>query len=147
MNSIRNNLLRISSVFAIIGFIDSLYLTTVHYINVAPVCNITTRCEMILTSRFSSIGPIPLALIGVFYYLTLTTFSVYLIFDFDKLLFRILFAIISLGFIVSISLVSIQAFVLNAFCQYCLISEATSTILFFLALKIKRTENRLTKVS
>jgi len=145
MKSTKNKLLRISSILAFLGFIDSIYLTVIHYINIAPVCNITTQCEMILTSRFSAIGPIPLALVGVLYYLTFTILSIYLTFVFNKKVFQAIFIITTLGFIVSVLLVMIQAFVLGAFCQYCLLSETISAILFFLVLKIRKTEKLVGK--
>jgi len=70
------------------------------------------------------------------------TLQVYLSFIFNKRHFRVLFVIITLGFIVSLFLISIQLFVLNALCQYCLVSEFISITLFFIILKIKILNNK-----
>ena len=55
-------------VIAIIGFADAGYLTIEHYNNVIPPCSITHGCEQVLTSEFSTIVGIPVALLGMIYY-------------------------------------------------------------------------------
>lgn len=138
MKSKRNKYLRVSYVFSLLGFIDSIYLTIVHYVNSSPVCNLNGQCEMVLTSRFSSIGPIPLAVVGVGYYFAFMILVTYLLFRFKNDLFRVLFVMISFALLVSAGLVIIQLFVLNAVCQYCLFSEFCTTVLFLLTLKEQR---------
>jgi uncharacterized membrane protein len=131
----RNKYLKISFILAILGSVDSIYLTFVRYLNTNPICSVSSSCEMVLTSRFSAIGPFPLSLIGVFYYSLVAIMSIYLIYKFKKNLFNFSFIIISAGFIFSLALVFIQAFILNAFCQYCLISELIATLLIYFAFK------------
>ncbi|MFH0979706.1 MAG: vitamin K epoxide reductase family protein, partial [Candidatus Roizmanbacteria bacterium] len=67
-----------STVFlAIVGLIDSSYLTYEHYANVIPPCIINryfpiiSDCGKVLRSSYSVMFGIPLALFGVFQYLTL----------------------------------------------------------------------------
>ncbi|HXS15072.1 MAG TPA: hypothetical protein VN711_03000, partial [Candidatus Saccharimonadales bacterium] len=47
-----------------------------------------------------------------------------------QFLIPLLFLLCSLGFFVGIILIYIQAFVLHAFCQYCLLSELIDFLLF-----------------
>lgn len=107
------------------GFFDSSYLTILHYKNVIPPCTIAKGCETVLTSQFSTLFGIPIALIGSFFFLTLIILLLLCRLNYFKLLAL-------LGILVSVILFSIQAFVLHAFCQYCLLSEAIILAIFVL---------------
>ena|SRR3989344_3285922 len=112
------------------GFFDSAYLTILHYKNVIPPCAIAKGCETVLTSRFSVFFGIPIALIGSLFFLALIFL---LLLGFSKY-FKLL---ISLGVVASVILFSIQAFVLRAFCQYCLLSELIILAIFILSFKLR----------
>ncbi|OHA32010.1 MAG: hypothetical protein A2928_00260 [Candidatus Taylorbacteria bacterium RIFCSPLOWO2_01_FULL_45_15b] len=59
----------------------------------------------------------------------------------DKRLKKLMIAAIvlaSVGFLVSLLLLYVQAFVLHAYCLYCLLSAGTSTLLFILGMAILR---------
>jgi uncharacterized membrane protein len=65
-------------------------------------------------------------LIGLFLYI-----------DFKKeWILRSALAFTSVGFLFSVWFVYVQAFLLKAFCQYCMLSATTSTILFITSLFI-----------
>lgn len=112
------------------GFFDSSYLTILHYKNIIPPCTIALGCETVLTSQFSTLAGIPIALAGSLFFLTLIILLLLGFFRYFKLL-------ISLGAIVSIILFCIQAFVLHAFCQYCLLSEIIILGIFILSFFFK----------
>ena len=109
-------------VLSALGFADSAYLTIEHYLNRIPPCSVG-GCETVLTSNFAVIFGVPLAAIGIAYYLT-----VFFMVLTGKM--RWLTWLVSAGFVISLLLLSLQAFVLHAFCLYCLGSLATSTLLF-----------------
>lgn len=161
-------LLGLISILGFLGFLDSTYLTINHYKNALPPCHLKTGCETVLTSQYSTISGVPIALIGAVFYLAVMGFAIILLqskegkvskvskvpnvpkgerkaFDtfgtfpsFDT--FKILVLLISSGFIVSLILLFIQAFVLRAFCQYCLISEAISTLLLIFGVVLIRSK-------
>ena len=106
-----------------LGFVDASYLTIEHFLNRIPPCTVG-GCEAVLTSEFAVIFGVPLALIGVLYYL--------LVF-FLVLKNKNIKILVTLGFLASLGLLALQAFVIHAFCLYCLGSLATSTILFVLS--------------
>lgn len=111
------------------GFFDSAYLTILHYKNVIPPCTLAFGCETVLTSQFSAILGIPIALVGSLYFLVL----IFLLLLNQKPGFFRYFKILTLaGVAVSIFLFLIQAFVLKAFCQYCLLSEVIIFAIFIL---------------
>ncbi len=110
------------------GFFDSVYLTIFHYKHIIPPCTIAKGCETVLTSQFSTIFGIPISLVGSLFFLTLIILLLLGFFRYFKLL-------ILEGVAVSIVLFSIQAFILHAFCQYCLLSEIIILAIFILSFK------------
>lgn len=104
-------------ILAIAGFFDSSYLTITHYKHIVPPCTITRGCEAVLNSRFAEIYGIPLASLGILFFVVL----IFLLFLGMNKCFKLwLWG----GVGVSIILIYLQAFVLHAYCQYCLLVEA-----------------------
>ena len=122
-----------SLILAFLGFIVATYLTILHLKHLIPPCTVTQNCEKVLTSQFAAIGPIPLALLGSLFYLTIIILCVLLLTNYKKLFLDLYYGFASLGFIASITLFLIQAYILQAFCQYCLLSEAISIGIIILA--------------
>ncbi len=128
-------------VVALIGFADAAYLTVEHYQNVIPPCT-TSGCETVLTSAYSTLFGLPVSLWGVIYYLVIAIGAIiYVEARFvskqvrpihEKLIALTLRATVA-GLIASAYFFYLQAAVIHSFCQYCLGSAATSTILFVLA--------------
>ena len=123
-------------VIALLGFADSTYLTIEHYKGVIPPCTIVSGCEAVLTSTYSVVLGIPVSLLGaIYYFLILVGVFAYIEGRNEKLL-RMALLVTVLGFIFSMWFLIVQAFILQAWCLYCLISTGTSTILFVTAVVI-----------
>lgn len=121
------------ALLSFLGFLDATYLTAEHYLGVPLVCTVTQGCEEVLTSEFATLFGIPIALFGALYYAILFAATILFI-DAKNILFLAALIILpSLGFVASLGLVYVQAFVLQAWCQYCLISAGLSTALFLLS--------------
>ncbi len=131
-NSLR--LLFITVFFGFAGFLDATYLTIEHYKNIIPPCSAITNCEVVLTSKYASFFGIPIALIGALYYAALIATLLLLWQERHKIWLQLVLLFVSIAMIISIILVGIQALVLHAFCQYCLLSEAINTVLFVLGI-------------
>lgn len=113
---------------AFIGFIDALYLTITHYMNVIPPCSIG-GCEVVTTSTYSMIAGVPIALIGAVYYLIVLMLLVAYV-DKRKGIFLSLVAFITLiSSLTSFYLTYLQLFVLKAICIYCMTSASVSILL------------------
>jgi uncharacterized membrane protein len=125
-------------VFAVLGFGDAAYLTIEHFANVIPPCSATSGCETVLTSRFATIGPVPLALLGAIYYLAMVVLTVLYLDTRTGAWLRYATYIAMAGFIATIVLVCLQLFVLHAICLYCMGSAAFTTALFVSGLTIRR---------
>lgn len=133
MNLIKNKLIVYSLILSFLGFIVATYLSILHFKNSLPPCHITSNCEKVLTSEFASIGPIPLALFGSLFYLALIVLCILILTHYKKIFLDLFYIASVVGFGVSIVLLLIQAYIINAFCQYCLTSEAISTGIVILA--------------
>jgi len=123
-------------VVSIIGFSDALYLTAKHFSGEAPECSILQGCEVVTTSSYSEIYGIPVALLGVVYYLFIFLFTLWYK-DSENELYLQFFPWISvLGLLASLWFVYLQMFVIRAICQYCMLSAITSTLIFILGMTI-----------
>src|SRR3990167_4832041 len=137
MNLIKSNLFIILLALSFLGFLDSVYLTILHYKNAFPPCSITSGCEKVLTSAYSMLGPMPIALFGSIFYLAVIVLCLFLITNYKKIYLNILYPLIFAGFIISVVLFAIQAFILHSFCQYCVLSEViTAALLALVILRI-----------
>ena len=121
-------------ILSLAGFFDSSYLTILHYKHVVPPCTITHGCETVLTSRFATILGIPIALSGVLFFLVLI---VLLLLRFSNYFKLWLYG----GVAVSFVLLYLQAFVLHAFCQYCLLVEAIVLTMFIINTFLNKAED------
>lgn len=120
-------------VLALLGFIDATYLAIEHYRGVIPPCSLVSGCEVVLSSPYSLLFGVPVALFGSIYYLfiLISTFA-YLEGGHEKILRLALFVTV-IGLIMSIWFVSVQAFIIHSYCMYCLASATISTIIFVMA--------------
>lgn len=121
-------------IFSFSGFLDATYLTVSHYAGTELNCTLTQGCGEVTTSKYSTIGSIPVALLGALYYFTILISSFVYLDTKNELSKKIISILPFTGFIASIYFVSLQLFVIHAICQYCMVSAITSTILFILAL-------------
>ena len=115
----------VGAIVALVGLADATYLT-IHHLTAVPVpCSIIAGCETVLTSKYAEIGGIPLAAFGAAAYFV--AFSLALLAAFGNRMMWMLFGIqVILMSIVTVGLLYLQGFVIGAFCQFCLISAATT---------------------
>lgn len=142
LRPLANTLLIASGFLALVGFADAAYLTAKHYFDIPLPCSITHGCETVLHSPYSMVGPIPLALFGVGFYLVVL-FAATALYTSGRVpkLFRIGFFLLTLaGFVMSVIFMSIQIFLIHAICQYCALSALVSTLLFLCGLWYFRAE-------
>lgn len=110
-----------------LGLVDTLYLGIKRG---TPIpCSITTGCEEVLNSRFSAVGPIPISWFGFAFYLAVFSAAAFAVFSDDDRLLKLVFWPALAGFLISLGLVGVQAFILKAYCQYCLVSAALTTLI------------------
>lgn len=141
-------------IFALVGFSDATYLTIDHYSNIAPPCFVGS-CEYVLTSAYSTVAGIPVSIFGVVYYLfILIALFAFINAAIDPVTgkksgraYHMAIMATPIGFLASLYFFIIQAFVLHHYCQYCLLSASTSTILFIIAIYLFLRRKKMLKSS
>lgn len=117
------------SVFALLGFADAFYLSLMHFQDSDVGCSVITGCDAVLSSEYAYLFGIPLAYLGVLYYLSVL-FGAALYYQTDsRLILKLIGIIVGGGFLFTLWLIYLQAFVINAFCQFCLISAVLTTLM------------------
>lgn len=122
-----------AALVALVGLADSIYLT-VHHLTAVPVpCSLVSGCETVLTSPYAEFGGIPTAAFGAVAYFLAFSLALLAVFG-NRAAWRLFGALSVVMFVATLGLLYLQAFVIGAFCQFCLLSAITSIILFLLAM-------------
>jgi uncharacterized membrane protein len=117
---------------ALVGMCDATYLTIEHMAGRSVRCMIVTGCDEVLSSRYATVaGGIPVAALGALAYFTAFSLSVLAAFGYDATR-RLLAPLVALMFLATLWFLYLQAFVIHAFCAYCLLSAIVTTILTLL---------------
>lgn len=138
--STRSWYLAVTALAALAGLADSLYLTLAHYREVSLSCTIITGCEKVLSSTFSTVGPVPLSALGMAFYCAILV-AVFVLYRWQlqqPLVHYAFTAVATAGFAMSLIFILVQVFLIHALCQYCMLSALTSTVIFGCALRITR---------
>ncbi len=131
----------LGAALAVVGLADSVYLT-VHHFTAEPVpCSIVEGCETVLTSAYAEIAGIPIAAIGALAYFAAFSLAVLAAYG-NKPLWSLFGGLAFLMAAASAWLIYLQAFVIGAFCQFCLISAGTSISLFLIYIVSRLTARR-----
>ncbi len=122
-----------AAIVALVGLADAVYLTVHHYTAEPVPCGADFDCGAVLNSPYAEIGGIPLAAFGAAAYFT--AFSLALLTAFGNGPTWKLFGIQTiLMATVSAWLIYVQYAVVNAWCQWCLLSAFISFTLYLLYL-------------
>ena len=120
-----------AAVVALIGLADSVYLTVHHYTAEPVPCDLVAGCETVLKSMYAEYAGIPTAAFGAFAYFV--AFSLAILAAYGNRLTWTLFGVQAVIMtVVTLWLLYLQAFVIKAFCQFCLLSALTTSILLVL---------------
>lgn len=116
------------------GFIDSAYLAATHYLGKMPVCTVIEGCDIVAMSKYSTIGPIPVALLGVLFYMFIMIAGIAWIDTKRPVIFKVLPVVTVPAFLFSMWLVYVMFFKIQALCIYCLLSAGSTTLIMLLSL-------------
>lgn len=123
-------------VVALLGFIDSGYLTIEHYQGAIPPCSVVSGCETVLTSSYSVIMGVPVSLLGAIFYFIIMVGALSFIESRKTTLLKWTLMLTVFGMLFTLWFLYVQAFIIGAWCLYCLGSALTSTVLFITAIYI-----------
>ncbi len=121
---------------SLLGLFDSAYLWWVYTSPTRPIVCMGTGCDVVRASRYATVWGVSLPFYGVVMYATLAA----LIFAHPLLSRRLehlartaVAGIAGTGFLVSLYLTGLEAFVLDAWCAWCVVSALAITLISILA--------------
>ncbi len=117
-----------AALLALVGLADAVYLTVEHLTGATLQCSIVHGCAEVLASPYATVGRFPLASFGALAYFTVFSLATLAAFGYAGAR-RLLAPLVALMFLFTLWLLYLQAFVIRHFCQYCLLSAATTTLL------------------
>ena len=139
---------RLIQLLAVPGLLVAFYLLLFHNGVLFTTCKAGTWEDCGLVSGpnapYASIGPIPVALIGLVGYavIFLLTWLPAWSATIDRYLPQLLLIVIGLALLFTAGLTALEMFVIHAICRYCLVSAGIILAMFLLALSYYRQANR-----
>ncbi len=115
----------IAALVALAGLADAVYLTIKHYTGGQVPCSIIEGCERVLTSQYAELFGVPLAVFGAAAYFTAFSLAILATFG-DRVMWTLFGVQVIVMSIFTVWLIYLQGFVIEAFCQFCLISAAVT---------------------
>ncbi|HEV8134313.1 MAG TPA: vitamin K epoxide reductase family protein [Pyrinomonadaceae bacterium] len=134
----RNLLFIVIAVLSLCGLADAIYLTIEHITGQSVRCTIVAGCSEVLSSSYAVVGGYPLASIGALAYFTVFSLAILALFGY-RIASQLLILLVLAMCLVSLWLIYLQAFVIHAFCQFCLLSAIITFSLTGLALFLWKT--------
>jgi uncharacterized membrane protein len=119
---------------ALVGLADASYLTAEHLSGNSVRCMIVSGCDEVLQSSYSTVaGGVPVAAVGALAYFAAFSLSTLAAYGYEGAR-RLLVPLVAVMFLATVWFVYLQAFVIRAYCVYCLLSAAVTTTLTLLVL-------------
>jgi len=122
-----------AAVVALVGLGDSIYLTVHKYTGEQLPCGLTGGCDNVLSSSYAELAGIPLAVWGALAYFVAFSLAILAAYG-NRLMWKLFGLQTTFMAAFSLYLIFVQKYYIHDFCQYCLLSAATSVTLFIIAL-------------
>jgi uncharacterized membrane protein len=116
------------ALLALGGLADATYLTVAHLAGDDSVCGSAAGCSTVLGSVYASMAPVPTAAFGILAYFVVFAAATYAAFG-SRRAQLVTALMISVMFLATLVFLYLQAFVLHAFCPFCLLSAALTFLL------------------
>src|SRR5882724_11495596 len=116
---------------AFMGMVDATYIALHTSRGFLPPCGLAGGCDQVLSSPYALILGVPVAWFGLAFYLTTAACALFALFGFEQAL-RLSLALASLALGFTMYLLYLQAIVIRAFCDYCLLSALLVILIFVL---------------
>jgi uncharacterized membrane protein len=137
----RTILYTIVAIVAVAGLADATYLTVQALTGETLTCGGSPDCFRVLGSSYSKLGGIPLASLGALAYFTVFTFAIFAAFGYPRAP-GFLALMTGAMFLMTLWLLYVQAFLLHAYCRYCLFSAAITFLIAGLLIAVPPSQRR-----
>jgi len=129
------------AIVAVVGLADATYLTVQALTGETLSCGGSPDCFRVLGSSYARLGGIPVAMLGALAYFTVFTFATFAAFGYARAP-KFLVFIAGAMFLMTLWLLYVQAFLLHAYCRYCLFSAAITFLIAGLLIAVPPSERR-----
>jgi uncharacterized membrane protein len=124
----------LTALVALVGLVDASYLTIEHLSGRSVRCMIVSGCDEVLQSGYATVaGHVPVASLGALAYFTVFSLATLALFGYAGAR-RFVAPLVALMFLATVWFVYLQAFVIRAYCVYCLLSASVTTTLALVTL-------------
>ena len=127
----------IAALVSLVGLADSIYLTVEHLTGQSVRCTITSGCSEVLSSPYATVRGYPLAALGAIAYFVFFSLATLAAFGYRSI-GKFLTPLVAAMFLTTLWLFYLQAFVIQHFCQFCLLSALVTTTLTALVIFARR---------
>jgi uncharacterized membrane protein len=124
----RTILYTVIAIVALAGLADATFLTVQALTGETLSCGGSPDCFRVLGSSYAKIGRVPVAMLGAFAYFCVFTFAIFAAFGYARAR-TFLIPTIGAMFLATLWFLYVQAFLLHAYCRYCLLSAAMTFLL------------------
>lgn len=121
---------------SLIGLADSVYLTVQHLTGKSVKCTVTNGCSAVLGSKYAVVAGIPTAAFGALAYFAAFSLATLALFGYAQARTGLAMLVVPMALMTG-WLFYLQAFVLHAFCEFCLLSAAMTLTLTALVIAAK----------
>jgi uncharacterized membrane protein len=137
----RTILYTVVAIVAVAGLADATYLTVQALTGETLSCGGSPDCFRVLGSSYAKLGGIPVAILGALAYFTVFTFATFAAFGYSRAP-KFLALIAGAMFLTTLWLLYVQAFLLHAYCRYCLFSAAITFLIAGLLIAVPPSQRR-----
>ena len=137
----RSILYTIVAIVALAGLADATYLTVQALTGETITCGGSPDCFRVLGSSYGKLGGIPVAMLGALAYFTVFTFAIFAAFGYSWAP-RFVALIAGAMFLMTLWFLYAQAFLLHAYCRYCLFSAAITFVIAGLLISVQPSQRR-----
>ena len=131
----------VAALFCLAGLADATYLSIIAFTGETAACSGQAGCFEVLGSKYARFAGIPVAAFGVLGYFSAFTFATFAAFNYNRA--SKLFALtVCLLFAATLWFLYVQAFLLHAYCRYCLFSAAITFLLMGLVVATPSPRNQ-----
>jgi uncharacterized membrane protein len=129
------------AIVSVAGLADATYLTVQALTGETLSCGGSPDCFRVLGSSYAKLGGIPVAMLGALAYFTAFTLATFAALSYSWAP-RFLALIAGAMFLMTLWLLYVQAFLLHAYCRYCLFSAAITFLIAGLLIAVPPSQRR-----
>ena len=118
----------VAAIVALAGLADAIYLSVQAFTGETLSCGGSPDCFRVLGSSYAKIGGIPVAMLGALAYFSVFSFATFAAFGHGRVR-KFLALVVGAMFMGTLWLLYVQAFLLHAYCRYCLFSAAITFLI------------------